>query len=52
MEKNHRVKSYLLNTKEPYILEIDNVKVEITYSKANKSLKDCMVNVLKQKMRK
>ncbi len=50
LEENNRIMDYLLNTKEPYILEIDNMKIEMIYSKDNKSFNECMLNILKQKM--
>ncbi len=42
--------NYLLNTKEPYILKIGNMNIEIIYSDNDKSFKDCMIKVLKQKI--
>lgn len=49
MEGKSKIKKYLLNTEEPYTLEIDSTKVEMTYSYNDKSFRDCMVNILKQK---
>ena len=50
MKENDKIISYLLNTKEPYVLEKDNIKIEIKYTDTNKSFKECMLNVLKQKI--
>lgn len=49
MKENNKNINYLLNTKKPYILEIDNMKVEMTYMDNNKKFKDCMLDILKQK---
>ncbi len=51
MERKSKVIKYLLNKKEPYILEIDNMRVEMTYSDTDKSFKECMANILRQKMK-
>ncbi len=49
MERKDKIKKYLLNTKEPYILKIGNMRVQMTYSDTDKSFNECMVNILKQK---
>ena len=35
-----------------YRLKIENMCVDITYSKNNKSFNECMLNILKQKVKK
>jgi len=52
LEGKSKILEYLLNTKEPYILEIDNMKVKMTYSDTDKTFKECLVNILKQKIGK
>lgn len=52
LKENSKIVNYLLNTKEPYILEVDNMQVEIEYCETDKKFKDCMVNILKQKIGK
>ncbi len=52
MEENYKIVKYLLNTKEPYILKIDNMRVEMEYCETDKTFKDCMINILKQKLKK
>lgn len=49
MKENSKIVNYLLNTKEPYILEVDNMQVEMEYCETDKKFKDCMLNILKQK---
>ena len=44
-----KVKSYLTKEKNPYILKIDDMIVTIQYTECNKSFKECMLNILKQK---
>ncbi len=48
LEKNNET----LNTKEAYIMQVDNMKVEMIYSNTNKSFRDCIINILQQKYKK
>lgn len=52
MEKTNKIINYILNTKEPYTIKIDNMNIEMQYSKNNKTFNECMVNILKQKCQK
>lgn len=40
---------YLNKVKNPYILKVDNMFVEFEYSKGEKRLNECIINILKQK---
>ncbi len=52
MKEKSEIVNYLLNTKEPYVLKIGNIKVEMEYCETDKSFKNCMLNILKQKSKK
>ncbi len=49
MEKNSKIINYLLNTKEPYTIKMDDMNIEMTYSKNNKTFNECMLNILNKK---
>lgn len=52
MKEKSKVIDYLLNTENPYTLKMDNMNIEMTYSKNNKIFNECMLNILKQKYKK
>lgn len=52
MKEKSKVIDYLLNTKNPYTIKIDNMDIEMTYSKSNKTFEECMLNILKGKIGK
>ena len=52
MKEKSKVIDYLINTKDPYAIKMDNMNIEMIYSKSNKTFEECMLNVLKQKYRK
>lgn len=52
LKENDKIINYLLNTKDPYILRIDNIRVEMEYCEIDKTFKDCMINILKQRIGK
>lgn len=43
---------YLLNLNEPYKLKLDNMIVELEYADTQRTFKECMLNILKQKKNK
>ena len=49
MKEKSKIIEYLLNTKDPYTIKMDNMNIEMTYSKSNKTFEECMLNILKQK---
>lgn len=49
MKEKRKIIEYLLNTKNPYTLKMDNMNIEMTYSKDDKTFNECMVNILNQK---
>lgn len=52
MKEKSKVIDYLLNTENPYTIKIDNMDIEIIYSKSNKTFEECMLNILKGKIGK
>ncbi len=52
MERNSKIVNYLLNTKEPYTIKMDDMNIEMKYSENNKIFNECMLNILKQKYKK
>ena len=52
MKEKSKVIDYLLNTENPYTLKMDNMNIEMTYSKNNKIFNKCMLNILKGKLGK
>lgn len=46
MEQNNKI---LLNKKEKRILNFEGIELEMVYSDKNKSLEECLLNILKQK---
>ena len=52
MKGKSKIIEYLLNTKDPYTIKMDNMNIEMTYSENNKSFNECMLNILKGKIGK
>jgi len=52
LKEKSKVIDYLINTKDPYAIKMDNMNIEMTYSENNKSFNECMLNILKQKYKK
>lgn len=48
LKNKEKIVNYLNNTKNPYILKIGDMVVEIEYSDVKKTCNECMVNILKQ----
>lgn len=49
MKEKSKIIDYALNTKNPYMLKMDNMNIEMIYSENNKTFKDCMKNILKNR---
>ena len=49
MKNQENIINYLNNTKNPYILKVGDMVVEIEYSDVKKTFNECMANILKQK---
>lgn len=45
-----RESEYLVNCKNLYQLQVENMTVEFKYSDKGKKINECMINVLKRKM--
>ena len=50
--KNEKLKNYLSKVQNLYQINVENIVVTMQYSKTNKKFNECMVNILKQKMKK
>ena len=47
-----KIIEYIKETENPYKLKIDNMIVELEYSENHKKFNECMLNILKQKIKK
>ena len=50
--ENEKLKNYLSKVQNPYQINVENIIVTMEYSKNNKKFNECMVNILKQKLKK
>lgn len=51
LKKQEKIMKYLLNKENPYKLKVEGMIVEITYSKNNKKFEECMLNIIRQKIK-
>ncbi len=51
MNKETKLLKYLSNEGKTYQLNVGDLNVEISYSKNNKTLDECMLDILKQKIK-
>lgn len=51
MEENEKIKKYLSVANNLYQINVENIVVTMEYSKTNKKFNECMINILKQKMK-
>ena len=49
MKGQNKITQYLLNTKNPYQIKVEDTVVEMEYSDTNKTFNKCILNILKQK---
>lgn len=49
MKENKKIIEYLLNTENPYKLQIDDTNIEIKYSENDKTFEECIINILKRR---
>ena len=52
MEEQNKIIQYLLNTKNPYQIKVEDTIVEMEYSNNNRTFNECMVNIFKGKIGK
>ena len=52
LKEENKIIKYLLNTKNPYQIRIGDTIIEIEYCENDKTFKDCILNILKQKYKK
>lgn len=49
--ENEKLKNYLSKVQNPYQINVENIVVTMEYTKTNKKFNECMVNILKQKLK-
>ena len=49
--ENKKIKDYVLKVQNPYQIKVENIVVTMEYTKTNKKFYECMVNILKQKLK-
>ena len=49
--ENEKLKNYLSKVQNPYQINVENIIVTMEYTKTNKKFNECMVNILKQKLK-
>ncbi len=52
MQENYRIEKHMLNKEKIHELKVGNINIEMCYSKNNKKIYECMLNVLNDKVRK
>ncbi len=52
MNRKTKIIELLSNNEKVYEIKVGDINVEMTYSKSNKKIDECMLNILKQKMKK
>ena len=52
LKEENPIIQYLLNTKNPYKIELEDTVVEMEYIDHNKTFSECMLNILKEKVGK
>lgn len=50
--ENEKLKNYLFKVQNPYQINLEDIAVTMEYTKTNKKFNECMVNILKQKIKK
>lgn len=48
---NNQTKKESLKSKDLHILKFGNIQIKMEYSKNSKSLNECILNILKQKIK-
>lgn len=49
--KNQKLINYLSKVQNPYQINVENIVVTMEYTKTKKSFNECMINILKQKIK-
>ncbi len=52
MDKKSKLLTHLSNNGNVYELKVGNVNIEMDYSKNGKGIDECMLNILRQKIKK
>ena len=51
MENQDKLMEYLRENDDPYSIKVENVNVQFVYSENNKRFNECMINILKERLR-
>ena len=49
--ENKILKSYLLKVQNPYQINVEDIVVTMEYTKTDKRFNECILNILKQKLK-
>ena len=49
--KNEKLANYLSKVQNPYQINVEDTVVTMEYAKTDKKFNECMINILKQKMK-
>lgn len=52
MKNQDKIIKFLNENKNPYILKVGDMVVETEYSDVKKTFNECMINILKQRVKK
>jgi len=52
LNRKSKIIEHLSNKGKVYELKVGNLNVEMSYSKSDKKIDECMLNILKQKYKK
>lgn len=52
LNRKPKMIEHLSNKEKVYELKVGNINVEMSYSKSNKKIDECMLNILKRKIEK
>jgi len=51
MNNETEIKELILDKEKVYELKVGNINIEVKYSENNCKIDDCMINILKQKIK-
>lgn len=49
--ENEKLKNYLSKVQQPYQINVGNMVVTMEYTKTNKKFNECILNILKKKVK-
>ncbi len=51
MSENNKINEYLRNNQNPYVLQFEDMLIEMEYSENDRTFSESMVNILSKKLR-